>query len=545
MKKSILLFILFASLASTLLAQNFDYRFELTSPGSTNQKMAIAQTPDSYYNIATEDTTNINLFLSRYDKRGTFLFQKKILMVPFVPNELLLYVDVVSMKSLPDNTLLMLCNVTSTFNGVDTKDKITLLRIDSVFDIMYTKEITVSYQTAGLTRASQMTLNQSKSNCFISGNIIDSVGTKFSYLLKCDLNGNVLFSKATPQGGFTATSNYYNDGLTVAPSGSMYTSETCAGCDTTMLQKFDAAGNLLFKKAIHLQGMAYQINYHPITNQILLSGIKSAGIKWVSLFVRIDSNGNVLSSNYYQDTTYESTFRGAIPTNDKGWMIYTSKNTANLSTGDYTRMGLVKMDSTDHVQTANFYKNDCLGAINKDDFIKTNDQGYAFISPTDGFAGSLKLYFCKTDSMSKPICNSKTLNFQPHPFITDVQNLSDSSRNAQVLVQNLNDLNSPTSISSNILCIDSSINVTSIHDVFSQENYLSVSIYHHHLIINNIYGHEASINVYTADGQCILSQRDHSKKIDLVIPSSMTEGLYFYRIKTSKQTLSGKLLKYH
>jgi len=146
--------------------------------------------------------------------------------------------------------------------------------------------------------------------------------------------------------------------------------------------------------------------------------------------------------------------------------------------------------------------------------------------------------------MSKPICNSKTLNFQPHTFNAVTQSSVDSSRNAQVSLHNLSNIPSTTSIISNVLCIDSSLNATSLHDLYTTQHYLVVSLQGQHLIIDNSFGLETNINLYSADGNRILSETSNLKKIDVAISSSLASGLYFYSVKSSKQVVSGKWMKW-
>lgn len=540
-RKSFLSILLLIMVFASAEAQDYAYTFEAFKQNIASQRAGITETPNGKYTTIVEDT-NRTFIASLYGQDGELIMDKRIGFEPFIASDELLYMSIVCIQPLNDDGNLVLCKYsTLPEESIDLMNKIALLRLDSALNVVYAKELIPSYSNSNQHFGEQMLLDSTRTHCFISGNVSNDNFEEYTILIKLDIDGNEIFTKAIPQGNFFSPSNYVNYGLCVSNSGPIYTFDICNLCDSMALTKVDANGDLLFRKTYSLFGLPYSINYNNNSDQMLITGLKVVNNEWASLYVKADSLGNIVASKYYSNDFYDSSFRKAAGTADKGFVIFTSKNTAVLDEGDFFKMGLTKIDFQNNIEYTVMYKNDCFANLSKDDLIKTQDGGFAFISDSDGSVGSNNIYICKTNSEMESPCNSSDFPMTSTDFEMVSNTIDAETYEASTITNPLEIILSTFNMPSDIICADSTeVIPESIHNVTIEKPF-AVTTLQNTLSISNPQGLDLEVDIFATDGRLLQRQKVRQISLNIPLDQSASFGCYFYTVRSGIYFVSGKI----
>jgi hypothetical protein len=502
-------------------------------------KQLISQTNNDNYHVLSQDTNQWGFFLSKFDKRGTHIIDKLFYVNPITSFEEKQYCTPAGMLAMDDGSNIILLNkLTSANGGAINTYSLVLMKVDSNYNMVYTREIKLNFQNNEWATAQQIVYNKAHDAFYISGNI---TGTnfydKYTFFVKVNLNGIVQFSKVISQG------TYYNFGIAADDNDNLYSYEYCGGCDSAGITKVNANGDLVWQKyyavqSIFIRGMVF----HPQTKQLLGVGVHGdsnfAGHPYTLL---IDTNGNVISSDFYTNTTYECSFFNVFTTPDSGWICKTEKHTMIVNMNDLLRVGMVKLDTALNVQKNKFYHNNSFGYFEHENWIHTNDDGYAFLG-YGGFSNNYLMYLCKIDNDIDQACSHINMVFSKTDLpVTWIDNVSmTSSASHTEIMLTINENFQP--LNTTLLCIDSAATSTSLQQTIPKQDNFHFSCNGNEVNVTNETNLDFRICVYSADGKLLL-QKSGSKHIEkFLLPTSISNCMLLFKIETKSQIVTGKFI---
>jgi hypothetical protein len=257
---------------------------------------------------------------------------------------------------------------------------------------------------------------QDKAGNFIVGGYVTGIGAGANdgCLMKLDANGDTLWSRTY---GGTGNEWFYHiiqtkDGGYMAAG---YTSSFGQGGQDIYIVKTDVNGNLIWSKAYGTAGDEFAFGHclqatsdggYILTGQVGSGSQSATGI----FLMKIDSTGNMKWANYYSGA-----FAHAVKqTPDKGYAV--------VGTGDYGtgyHVVLIKTDSTGVMQWSKTYGGS--GGYEEGWILDlANDGGYVTGGHTSLVAATEQMYLVKTDANGNSNCNETNPVITPSvaPFVT-------------------------------------------------------------------------------------------------------------------------------
>ncbi len=521
-------------------AQNYSYRFESTIEKVLNTtKQLISQTDDDFYHVLSQDTNQWGYFISKFDKRGTHILDKLFYVNPITAFEEKQYCTPAGMLAMDDGSNIVLLNkLTTTNGGAISLNSLVLQKIDSNYNIVFTRELKLNFQNNTWATAQQIIYNNAHDAFYIVGNLTGSnFYDKFTFFIKIDLNGNVQFSKVIPQG------SYYNFGITVDDNDNLYSYEYCGGCDSASIIKVNANGDYVWQKFYSVQDVIIRgMAFHPQTKQLLGVGMHGDSINaWHPYALLIDTNGNVISSDIYTNTTYECSYFNVFATSDSGWVCKTQKHTMIFNMNDLMREGMVKIDMGLNVQKNKFYLNNSFGYFEHENWIRTNDNGYAFLSYAN-FSNNYLMYLCKIDNNIDEACSHIDMLFTKTPLpITRVDNTNNTYvATTMELVLSVNENFQPLNVS--LLCLDSAATSTSLPQAELMNKNYSLVCNGNQLMVTQDGSFDYRIFIYSTDGKLIIQQRGSKQIESFLMPSNISNRMFLFKIETKSHIVTGKFM---
>jgi hypothetical protein len=247
-------------------------------------------------------------------------------------------------------------------------------------------------------------LIQTDDNGYIICGLTNSYGSGNyeAYLIKVDVNGNLLWSKTIGSPSHMESAirvSESSDGGYVLVGGT----DEITTQGSILLVKLDGSLNLLWSKIVQGPNGAsahsiLQCNYGGsiICGEAWTSGI---GSKYYAYLVKTDSTGNTLWSKVYGGNSSYEYAHSFQQTSDDGYIV--CGGTRSSGTGGSIDFLLLKIDNNGNILWTKTY-----GSPNDDygeSIQVTSDGGYILAGCTGTFANSYDAYLIKTDSIGNLI----------------------------------------------------------------------------------------------------------------------------------------------
>lgn len=372
---------------------------------------------------------------------------------------------------------------------------------------------------------------------YIAAGITGNVGGLFLnfYLIKTDVNGNVLWDKSIGGGGTDHpwSIKQTNDGGYIVCG----SSDSFLGNTNVLLVKTDSLGNLLWSKTFG--GTDLEFSYSVLqTNDggyIVAGKTKSFGAGAYDVYlIKTDSSGNLQWSKSYGGAN-DDLANNVQQTVDGGYIL----TGLSLSFSSSANVYAIKTDSLGIVQWSKAYGGS--GADGGYSSKETVDGGYIFSGYTWSYGlTDADIYLIKTDAIGNAGCNTTTpATITGNPTYAGIsQTLTASSvgslHTAIITVGN-------GGIDS-MLCTTVGINNIELNNIFA----VSPNPTNGSFTINfNRTITKGEIDIYNSLGKIVYSNALNNEKSMVLILGNLLDGLYFVKVFDGEKSYCKKLIVEH
>ena len=289
-------------------------------------------------------------------------------------------------------------------DGFGAAEDILIYKLDSTGNLLWTKRLS---STTTLTDEAQSVSATSDGGCIVAGFASATFGTTTgdAYITKLDSAGNITWSKTWGGSIWDSASSVIqtSDGG-YAMTG--YTVSFGAGGREVFLVKYDSAGNVTWNKTWGTASDEWANSVIQTSDGgYAITGVTySYGAYGDSLFLKLDSTGNVTAARTWGGTVNMEQGQSIIQTSDGGYA------TTGVALGGFgagaQEMYMLKYDSTYNLTWSKTFG----GTSNEWGYgiVQTSDNGYAVAGSIASYgAGSYDMFIAKYDSSAVMTnCNS-------------------------------------------------------------------------------------------------------------------------------------------
>ncbi|HKR03861.1 MAG TPA: T9SS type A sorting domain-containing protein [Bacteroidia bacterium] len=500
--------------------------FQKTYGGINNDYgQSVAQTTDSGFIIAgvtysyASGNINCDMYLIKTDVKGDTVWTKTFGNID---------IDRANSVAQTLDGGYILTGSTSYFSGA----VLYLVKTDSFGNILWSKTIPAGIACLG----NSVRQVPSDSGYIIGGSALQwGMMQSYVYLIRTDSQGDTLWVK-------TFGENAYFDGaysVTQADDGgfavSGYTISGAGGYDIYIV-KFDAAGNMLWKKSFG--GTANEYGYsiaRTSDNGYIISGSTNsfgAGVDDVYL----------IKTNDIGDTLWTRTYGGSG--NDQGYFLQQTFDNGFIVCGSTNSFGagsndvyIIKTDSSGNVIWSKTYGGS--GNDNGHSIYQTLDNGYIITGVTESFgAGDSDVYLIKTDAFGNSGCNEinvVTIMGTPPSIVSDPVTIFGNDVESSIPVGAAIGNGSIV----NTLCTNVNIKEITIAESFiiypnPAQSKINIKL--------KVPSEKFEIKLFDVTGQIILekSMKNISNSINIALPE-LSNGIYFLNLRNEKYNMSEKV----